>query len=213
MTDFAVLLLAAGSSTRMQGRDKLLEKVDGETILRRQAKAALGSGAHVIVALAPNRPKRTEALAGLPVQQVIVENAEEGMGVSIRTAVAELSPEIESVAMLPADMPEITAEDLDEVFAACAEFPSQIVRGASKSGVPGHPVVFPSRLFPMLARLTGDEGGRSILKQETVHLVTLPDSHALTDLDTPNEWIAWQINRLSNDRSGQPRQIEGSIFG
>jgi len=199
----AILLLAAGSSTRMRGSDKLLEEVDGVPILRRQARAALATGAHVIVALAPNSPKRCQALAGLRLQRIVIENAAEGMGTSISVATAALPDSIRAVAILPADMPEITAEDLGEVLIAATEFPDRVVRGVSSSGMPGHPVVFPSRLFPMLARLREDEGGRSILKREKVHAVALPASHALTDLDTPEAWAAWRTRHAGSgkDRS------------
>ena len=39
-----LVLLAAGASRRMRGADKLLEPVDDEPLLRRQARAALASG-------------------------------------------------------------------------------------------------------------------------------------------------------------------------
>ncbi len=195
MRPVTVLLLAAGSSTRMRGTDKLLEKVDGTSILRRQAKAALDCGADVIVALAPNNEKRTQTLSELPVQRVVVRNATEGMGISIRAAAATISSSTGAVAVLPADMPEITADDLRTVFDASAGFPDHVVRGMSASGVPGHPVVFPSRLLPMLTRLEGDEGGRSILSQEKIHLVPLPADHAVTDLDTPEAWEEWRASR------------------
>ncbi len=195
MKGFAVLLLAAGASARMRGADKLLEDVDGVPILRRQAKAALETGAYVIVAMAPNRPERARVLAGLPVRSVLVRDAAEGMGASIRTAAAAVPSNSTTVAVLPADMPEITTEDLNAVLVASASNPDQVVRGMSASGVPGHPVVFPSRLVPALTRLSGDEGGRSVLLGERIHMVRLPDRHALTDLDTPEAWAAWHAHR------------------
>ncbi len=197
------MLLAAGASARMRGRDKLLERVDGTRVLRRQAKAALDTGAHVIVAMAPDRRERARALAGLQVRTVVVENAREGMGVSIGTAAAALPPETGALAILPADMPEITAEDLGAVLAASAAHPDRVVRGASSAGIPGHPVVFPSRLIPKLTGLSGDAGARSLLRGERIHQVPLPARHALTDLDTPEEWEAWRARRKSENDSGR----------
>ncbi|MCY3996587.1 MAG: nucleotidyltransferase family protein [Rhodobacter sp.] len=201
MVSDAILLLAAGSSARMRGSDKLLEEVDGVPILRRQAKAALATGAHVTVALAPNRRERCQTLAGLQLQRVVVENAARGMGTSIGVATAALPDSVKAVAILPADMPEITTGDLEEILAASASLPDLVVQGVSSSGVPGHPVVFPSRLFPMLTRLKEDEGGRSILEREKVHRVPLPEGHALTDLDTPEAWAAWRTRRTGSDKA------------
>jgi CTP:molybdopterin cytidylyltransferase MocA len=52
-------------------------------------------------------------------------------------------------------------------------------------------VIFPARLRHDLLALSGDAGGREILKREEVVLVPLPGRRALTDLDTPEDFAAW----------------------
>ena len=73
-----IAILAAGASSRMRGGDKLLEMVQGEPMLRRQARLALQTGAPVIVTLPTDRPDRNLALAGLDVQVIGVPDAEMG---------------------------------------------------------------------------------------------------------------------------------------
>ncbi|WP_370741664.1 NTP transferase domain-containing protein, partial [Pseudooceanicola lipolyticus] len=47
-----ILLLAAGQSARMRGRDKLMERVEGRPLIRRQADIArAATSGPVIVAL------------------------------------------------------------------------------------------------------------------------------------------------------------------
>lgn len=191
----AILLLAAGASLRMRGADKLLQMVDGQPVLRRQAQAALATGAPVLVSLPTDRPARVAALQGLGVRQVGVADASEGMAASIRAGVAVVPPGVAGVAILPADMPEITARDLAAVLTAFRAHGDRIVRGAGQSGVAGHPVVFPARLFGALLGLTGDQGAREVLRGEDIVTVPLPGNHALTDLDTPEAWAAWQAAR------------------
>ena len=41
MSNFPILILAAGQSRRMRGRDKLMEVVEGQPLIRRQAEMAL----------------------------------------------------------------------------------------------------------------------------------------------------------------------------
>ena len=195
MADVAILLLAAGASSRMRGADKLLQDVAGVPVLRRQAEVAIAAGAPVFIAAAPERDLRIKALRGLAVTQVPVFDAAEGMGASIRAGVTGLPPGISGVAILPADMPEITTDDVRAVLAAFRATPDVILRGASAQGLPGHPVVFPARLFPALAQLSGDEGARGVLKGETVRLLPLPDQHAVTDLDTPEDWAEWHARQ------------------
>ncbi|MBD3765962.1 MAG: NTP transferase domain-containing protein, partial [Rhodobacterales bacterium] len=62
----------------MGGRDKLMEPVAGEPLLRRVARVAWASGAPVIVVLPPDRPARAAALAGLEVTRVVADQAAAG---------------------------------------------------------------------------------------------------------------------------------------
>ncbi|HLQ19463.1 MAG TPA: NTP transferase domain-containing protein, partial [Tabrizicola sp.] len=48
-----ILVLAAGASSRMRGRDKLLQPVKGRPILRYVTETALAAAAPVLVALPP----------------------------------------------------------------------------------------------------------------------------------------------------------------
>lgn len=185
-----ILILAAGASSRMGDRDKLLEPVGGTPLLALMAQRALDSGAQVRVCLpGPDHPR----VAVLPDQArpIWVPDAAEGMGASIRTgALAE--PGAQALMILPADMPELTAEDLKTLWAA--HVPGAITRGASADGRPGHPVIFPQDLLRELETLRGDEGAKSVLvrHRQRLNLVPLPDQHALTDLDTPEAWQAWR---------------------
>ncbi|MEL6586700.1 MAG: NTP transferase domain-containing protein, partial [Pseudomonadota bacterium] len=47
----AILILAAGASSRMRGRDKLLEEIDGTPLILRAVRAACAVSAEVVVAL------------------------------------------------------------------------------------------------------------------------------------------------------------------
>ncbi|PKP79286.1 MAG: nucleotidyltransferase family protein, partial [Alphaproteobacteria bacterium HGW-Alphaproteobacteria-2] len=95
------------------------------------------------------------------------------------------------VLVLPADMPEITTEDLRAVAAAFDG--AHVLRGAGADGTPGHPVLFPAAALPALAALSGERGARDLAAG--ARLVTLPGRHALTDLDTPEDWADWRAAR------------------
>jgi molybdenum cofactor cytidylyltransferase len=43
-------------------------------------------------------------------------------------------------------------------------------------------------------RLTGDQGARDLLRAhaDDVRAVVLPARHAVTDLDTPEDWANWR---------------------
>ena len=179
----------------MRGADKLLEKIDGEPLLRRQAQAAKANAEKVLVALPPDSQARRAALTGTGATPIHVATAAAGMGESIGAGVSALPEEIAGVALLPADMPDISADDLGAVLRAFTRNPDRVARGTSADGRHGHPVVFPARLFPALRKLKGDSGARSLLECEKPRLVQLPGEHALTDLDTPEDWAIWRASR------------------
>jgi len=190
----AILILAAGASSRMRGRDKLLEEIDGVAQLRRIADAALATGAPVYVTLPPDRPLRAAALAGCAVRIVEVPDAAEGMGASLRAGVAALDDGLAGVMVVLADLVEVTADDLAALGAAWDSARDAVWRATAQDGRHGHPVNFPARLFGALAQVSGDSGARAVYAAEgarTRHL-PLPGARATTDLDTPEDWAAWR---------------------
>ena len=194
MVDVAILIPAAGAARRMRGADKLLEVIDGEPLLRRQVRAALMTGSRVVVCLPLDRPGRAGALDGLAVTSVAVADAAEGMAASIRAGMAAVG-DADGVMVALADMPDIGADDLAALIADFANHPDCVLRATGADGTPGHPVIFPRRLFLKMARISGDMGARSVLAGEAARLHALPGARALTDLDTPEAWAAWRAAR------------------
>ena len=159
----AAIVLAAGASRRMRGRDKLMEPVGGRPALRAVAEVAKASRADaVVVVLPPAAAARREALAGLGVAVVEAADWAEGMAASIRAGLAAAG-EADAVVILLADMPEVTAGDVDRLIAAFdPEEGREICRAVSADGTPGHPVLFGRRFFEALAGLSGDRGAREV---------------------------------------------------
>ncbi len=189
----AILLLAAGASRRMRGADKLLLMIEGRPLLARMAARALDTGYPVFVTLPEGEGPRRAALEGLKITPVAVANPGRGMSASIRAGIGALPPGTPAALIMLADMPEITTSDLDALLAASARTGHQrIIRATAEDGTPGNPVLFPARLFSALKALHGDQGARALMKQGNPLPVPLPGRHALIDLDTPEDWQAWQ---------------------
>ncbi len=194
-----IILLAAGQSRRMRGRDKLLEKVGGATMLEHAAAAALASRADaVLVALPPQADARRARLAGLAVRPIDAPDFAEGMGGSLRNAMAHIGPEAGAVIVALADMPEITPAHYNALIEAY-EPPRQheICRALSDDGTPGHPVLFGRRFFEVLADSSGDAGGKQVIQASKDYLLDVPTQGrgAALDLDTPEAWESWRQGR------------------
>lgn len=198
-SDLPIILLAAGLSRRMRGRDKLLEIVDGIPLLRRQASlACAATTGPVIVALPPAPHPRYTALDGLPIVLTPIETAQDGISESLKGALKALPDDAPAAMVLLADLPDLTLKDLETVAGAVDLNGDQLIwRGTTETGTPGHPIVVAAELFDDLRALTGDTGGAAVMKQnrDRTAFIRLPAQNALCDLDTPEDWAAWRSKR------------------
>lgn len=186
----AILILAAGASTRMRGADKLLQNVDGTPLILRAVRAALGVTGDVLVTLPP-RSDRRAWLGDTGVR--IVEVAERSMSASLHAGVAACTADALMIHL--ADMPEVDARALATLSAAWADGHDPILRATDADGTPGHPVVFHRDLFPDLLALSGDTGARDVIARHPAGTCALQGKAATTDLDTPEAWADWRANR------------------
>lgn len=182
----------------MRGGDKLLEQVAGLPLLRLMLEraGAVAEGPVLCTLPGPDHP-RSACLDRLAVTPVFVTDAVEGMGASIRAGVGALPHGCGAVMVLPADLPEVEADDMRAMLTARQASPEAILHAVDCDGRAGHPVIFPADLFPALLRCHGDAGAREVLRGHADRIVTvaLPDRHATTDLDTPEDWAAWRAGR------------------
>ena len=185
------LLLAAGQSSRMGGRDKLLETVDGVPLLALLTARALSVGPTFVTLPSADHRRRF----ALPQSaQIVVVDANLGMAHSIKAGIAALRDTATGVMILPADMPDITAADMAAVQAAANLSSAPIVRATTSQGTPGHPIYFAASQFSRFDDLHGDRGAHRLttgLEDQTL-LVPLQGDRARLDLDTPQDWHAYR---------------------
>jgi CTP:molybdopterin cytidylyltransferase MocA len=187
----ATLLLAAGQSSRMGARDKLLETVDGVPLLALLTARALSVGPTFVTLPSADHPRRF----ALPQSaQIVVVDANLGMAHSIKAGIAALGDTATGVMILPADMPDITASDMAAVQVAAAESGLPIVRASTQDGRAGHPIYFAASQFPRFADLDGDRGAHRLTLglEDQTRLIALKGDRARLDLDTPEDWEAYR---------------------
>jgi len=180
----------------MRGVDKLTKELRGMPLLRDRARMLTRSQlARVFVVITAGHHLRRQALAGLDLD--IVENPDpaSGMASSIKAGITALPANAEAALIMPADMPDIEARDIDDLCSTQAHTPTRILR-ACAAETPGSPVVFPRAYFDALLQLEGDASGRTVLKAaaDPVMHHPLQGDRAILDLDTPEAWAAWQAS-------------------
>lgn len=188
MSDIAIIILAAGGSTRM-GSPKQLLDFGGMPLLRRAAETALAAACGPVIAvLGAQSDTIAGALDGLPVG--IARNArwEEGMGTSIQAGLSAIGDaRIDGAILMLADQPLITADHLTRLIAAQSETGRGIV-AARYAGTVGVPVLFMKPFFGELLALAPAAGCKGVIlrHRDSAELLDLPEAEA--DVDTPEEF-------------------------
>jgi molybdenum cofactor cytidylyltransferase len=192
MPQFGVVVLAAGSSSRM-GSPKQLLNYGGKPLLRHAADVALASMCgsvprNVIVVLGSRAQELRPALEGLPV--TILENPrwEEGMGTSIHSGVERAQADgLDGVILALADQPLVTSEILDRLARTHMETGQPIV-AAQYAGTVGVPVFFSREFFPNLLALKPAQGCKGVILSHAGSAIHLDCPEAEMDVDTPQDY-------------------------
>ena len=188
-TPVALLLLAAGASTRM-GRPKQLLPYKGRTLLRHAAETAVASGCTPLVVVTGALHEELVAeVAGLPIQAVHNPEWETGMASSIRaglTALAETRPA--AVLIMLTDQPLVTPELLRELIIKQQQSQAPIVAAAYGDTL-GVPAFSPQLCCRSWSSCRAAGAGRLIASLgKRVGQVDFPAG--LVDVDTPAQYVA-----------------------
>jgi molybdenum cofactor cytidylyltransferase len=189
----AAVVLAAGQSTRMGAVNKMLAEIGGKPLVRIAAEQALASRAKPVIVVTGHERERVEAaLAGLPVRFTHNPDYADGLGTSLRQAVAAVPAEADGVIVCLADMPQVDSSLIDKLLAAFDPERGGLVVVPSINGRRGNPVVWSRRFFKDLMSIGGDIGARHLIANYAEAVVEVPvaGDAALTDVDTPESLSA-----------------------
>lgn len=208
----AAIILAAGTSSRMgTTRNKLLLPLRDRPVLGHVIEAVLGSSARPIVLVLGHEAAkvRTSLPPDLRERGIeIVENTayERGQSTSMQTGLRALlarhaERDVTGVIFVLGDQPLISSALIDTLIQVRIQTAQRIVLPLYK-GQRGTPVVFSLDLAPELFQVSGDEGGRSLLKKHPHEIATvaIDEEAANFDVDTWEAYehvqAAWQQKTL-----------------
>jgi molybdenum cofactor cytidylyltransferase len=189
----AALVLAAGQSGRMGGRNKLLQEVDGQPLLLHAVDAAAGSRARPVVVVTGHAPAEVTAL--LPdrdIQTVHNPAYASGMASSLRAGLSALPGDVDGVVVLLGDMPGVDADTVDRLIDAFDPDRGAAIVAAASQGRRGNPVLLARRFFPEVREIEGDQGAKPILQAYPDQIRLVECGAAFTDLDTPEALDAYR---------------------
>ncbi len=195
----AVLVLAAGRSTRMGGPNKLLADANGQPLVVHAVKAALASQAVEVVVVLGHMADQVKAAinSAVPTGRLrFVTNPDfaEGLSTSVRTGIAALGKDIDAAVVQLGDMPGVSSLLLDRLMAAFSPVEGRSICVPTVGGKRGNPVLWDRRFFPEIAKVEGDTGAKHLIGEhaDLVCEVEMKGEAAITDIDTPEALAAWR---------------------
>ena len=203
-TGVSGVILAAGQSSRL-GRPKQVLDVFGEPLLRHVVRHAVASRLDEVVLVLGHEADRIAPAVGDWGQRTVVNpDYAEGQSTSVHVGLAAIDPRAEAVLFLLGDQPRVDPRIIDAVIARFRETRAPIVM-PTYGGIPANPVLFAAKLFPDLARVTGDEGARSIVKshRDLVAHVAVSDDLVPQDVDTESDYRGL-LAAMAKERTNLP---------
>ena len=184
----AGVVLAAGSSTRM-GRNKLFFELDGETLLRRVVRRAIGAGLDPVIVVVGHEAERARTeLSGLSCTPVDNPDHAKGINRSLRTGISQVPEHARAAVVMLADMPFVTSEMVAGLVARYRENTAPLVISAY-GDVNAPPMLYDRALFPELQRMEGEGCGRQVVRRHRDEAVVLSwPTAALRDIDVPEDY-------------------------
>lgn len=189
--NLGVLLLAAGGSTRMGARHKLLLPWGDGTVVRQSLQVALSAPAGTVVVVTGHRANEVQQACGEHERVRFVCNPRwrEGMYTSILAGVGALPADVDAFFVALGDMPLVSPDVYAELARLYESQPGSIIRPVWE-GRRGHPVLVPAALVAASPTPLGDEGLRGLLRLYADRLIEVESASpgVVIDLDTPEEY-------------------------
>jgi molybdenum cofactor cytidylyltransferase len=185
----ALIILAAGGSTRLGRPKQLLPYKDGN-LLRHSVETALASRCRpIVVVLGSHADDCLDTIADLPIRATINDQWEAGLGTSIAAGLELLEKDRgnpDAALLMLCDQPHLTAEHLNrlvETHLGGAEIAASEYEGSA-----GVPALFARSFFNELASLDPAHGAKPLIAKYADRVAYIPFPEGRVDIDTPADY-------------------------
>lgn len=187
----SAIILAGGYSMRMKQFKPLLPLGDS-TIIENTINVFRKSGVKDITVVIGYRANDLKPILDcIGVKWVYNDNYHEGMYSSVVAGVSSLSEYAQGFFLLPADMPLVKTETIQELLSVYNSTKHDIIYPVYK-GHRGHPPLISKGIFPAIKSWDGCGGLRALLSEyhQFSTQVEVMDEGILKDMDTPEDYLS-----------------------
>lgn len=189
MRNIAVLVLAAGKSSRMKSI-KQLEKIDNKTLLDiTLEKTKQLFSKTVFCVLGANSEIIKKNITTQDITFINNKNFETGLSSSIVAGLHHFKKEqlnFDGILMLLADQPAIGVSYLRDML-HLFELNNDKIIASKYDTILGVPAIFPKNSFQELEKLQGDKGAKVFLNDATNIVISPKEKTNLLDIDTKEQ--------------------------
>lgn len=195
----AIIILAAGASTRM-GKPKQLLPYQGSSLLKHTIESAIASVCKPVVVVLGANAQQIRSEARQPSVQ-IVENPQWNLGMSssIRSGILSLSTACESVdaaVIAVCDQPFISSEIINLLVEAYHSTGKPIIASQYAQTL-GVPALFNHLFFSELTALGETIGAKHLINRHLKEVFCVPFPLGAIDIDTPKDYEQLQATTQS----------------
>ena len=182
------LILAAGSSTRMGAKNKLLANVIGKPMITHVVDAIRQSMVNsVVVVTGYERDQIENVLSQHNISFVYNENFNAGLSESLKVGLKEIQDDVDGVLICLGDMPLLTSTIIDNLIRTFDPIEGRSICVPINGRKRGNPVLWDKSYLAEMTEIVGDVGAKKLLEKYSDHVfeVSFEEDNVLIDVDTP----------------------------
>lgn len=203
-SSIAIIILAAGASTRM-GKPKQLLKYKERSLIQHAVEVATALVCHPVIVVLGAYCDRIKPEIAASVETIENPFWHQGMSTSIRMGIETLNqsyPKTEAAILMLCDQPFVSPNLIERLIEVYRRTCAPIV-ASEYTQILGVPALFDRILFPQLTQLSGDRGARQIIQKYIQQVARVPFPQGIIDIDTPQDYsnaIAIESNKLKRPK-------------
>lgn len=214
MKSVSAVLLAAGESRRMGKPNKLEMDVNGVPLLRRTTKILLKSKLQEVVVIVGHESDKTKSLiVDLPVKIVMNDDYQKGQMTSVHKGLESLSKACDGVMICLSDQPLLESLDINIIIDAFEKKSYGAVLVPTYKGERGNPIILAQEQRTAILNGEKNLGCRKLIEKnpELVTSFEMDNNHVVFDLDTPEDYAAFQQSTFQQNTLQQSTLQQSTV--
>ena len=199
--NISATILAAGSSQRMHGNNKLLLPFKDKTLINAVCQTIIDSHLEPIFVVTGFENNKVAKALPKSIDKIIYnKDWKKGMAQSINKAIISLPKNIDGNMIILGDMPLIKVETINRLREAFLRYNGKKIIYANHFAKQVNPVIFPKKYFNEILLLDGDIGCKNIITQniENSFGVSIDSSEVIFDCDTKKDYSELVSMKFNN---------------